>query len=508
MMKPRLNKYRTLYPHTVFRRIFYRASLNDESTGRTFVRLLLKPGMKAKSILAIALVTIMMISVFAFLLTETQSQPSIVQLVSNGTIATPSPTDQQTSTPTGTKISPTPSHNDQWNPVTIITEIINPPPKPAGLIESNPKADSTMWKAIAANAWNYFQPDRGVDPNTGLPKGTLDYPYFTDWDLGAYIQAVIDANKSGLIGNDGEWNSSARLDKVLNFLKTRDLNEYGYPFWVYQSADGKNFEAQSKLASGQVDAVDTGRLLVALKNLELFNSSLTPTIESLVKGNKPNYAALLTNIKNENTASFYTYFVVSGYASFWPNELSGVLDTILNNIISGGGNGNITTYGVSLPKAIISCEPLLSSIFDLNNNSKLNALASQVYLAHEAYYNATGKYVAFSEGNDNLKFIYEWVVLPNGDTWKITNAGETTYLDIEPIIYTKVSFGFMALYNTTYARNMTIYLERSLPDAANGYSQGAEYNTDDNARNIVSSVSSNTNGMILSAARYAIQNNP
>jgi hypothetical protein len=55
---------------------------------------------------------------------------------------------------------------------------------------------------------------------------------------------------------------------------------------------------------------------------------------------------------------------------------------------------------------------------------------------------------------------------------------------------------------------MAIYLERSLPDAANGYSQGAEYNTDDNSRNLVSSVSSNTNGMILSAARYAIQNNP
>ena len=245
-----------------------------------------------------------------------------------------------------------------------------------------------------------------------------------------------------------------------------------------------------------------------LRIWKILITSLTPTIDSLVKGNRPNYAALVTNVKNDNTASVYTYYVASGYASFWPNELSGVLDNILNNIISGGGNGNVTTYGVSLPKAIISCEPLLSSIFDLNNNSKLNALANQVYLAHEASYNSTGKYVAFSEGNDNLKFIYEWVVLPNGDTWKITNAGEATYLNIEPIIYTKVSFGFMALYNTTYARNMAIYLERSLPDAANGYAQGAEYNTDGNARNVISSVSSNTNGMILSAARYALQNNP
>ncbi|HZK60573.1 MAG TPA: hypothetical protein VFC41_00765, partial [Anaerovoracaceae bacterium] len=50
-----------------------------------------------------------------------------------------------------------------------------------------------------------------------------------------------------------------------------------------------------------------------------------------------------------------------------------------------------------------------------------------------------GKYVAFSEGNTMSSFIYEWVVLPNGDTWKIMNAGESIYTNIEPIIFTKVA---------------------------------------------------------------------
>ena len=57
-------------------------------------------------------------------------------------------------------------------------------------------------------------------------------------------------------------------------------------------------------------------------------------------------------------------------------------------------------------------------------------LSKQVYLAHEAKYNATGIYIAFSEGNTPTGFIYEWVVLPNGDTWKIMNAGETSFLNI------------------------------------------------------------------------------
>ena len=95
--------------------------------------------------------------------------------------------------------------------------------------------------------------------------------------------------------------------------------------------------------------------------------------------------------------------------------------------------------------------------------------------------------------------------MPNGDTWKITQAGDysfSTYLGIDPIIYTKTALSFLAYENTTFARNNVIYLERILPDPTNGYTDGA-----DNSGNIISSVGSNTNGLILDAALYAIQNN-
>jgi hypothetical protein len=118
---------------------------------------------------------------------------------------------------------------------------------------------------------------------------------------------------------------------------------------------------------------------------------------------------------------------------------------------------------------------------------------------------ATGEYVAFSEGNSPSGFVWEWVVLPNGDTWKIQNQGDlgsNSYLGMNPVFYNKVAFSFLALYNTTFARNMVVYLEQSLPTPTNGYSDGA-----DNSGNLVSQVGSNTNGLILDAALYAIQNN-
>src|SRR5208337_3738644 len=101
-------------------------------------------------------------------------------------------------------------------------------------------------------------------------------------------------------------------------------------------------------------------------------------------------------------------------------------------------NVTYSPYGnVSLPDASISEDPLLMSIFELNNNdSRLLALSQQVYLASEDNYNSTGDYTAFSEGNGyNGVFIDEWVVVPNGDTWVITTSGTSGYLCVDPVFY-------------------------------------------------------------------------
>jgi hypothetical protein len=70
---------------------------------------------------------------------------------------------------------------------------------PAQAQSKNLTVDETYWLHLAKNAWNYFQPGAGVDPTTGLHESGIDYPYFTDWDLGVYIETVIDANKLGIL---------------------------------------------------------------------------------------------------------------------------------------------------------------------------------------------------------------------------------------------------------------------------------------------------------------------
>ncbi len=285
-----------------------------------------------------------------------------------------------------------------------------------------------------------------------------------------------------------------------------------YPFWFYQAADGQDYHANSDLATSAVDLIDTGRLFVALNNLEAFNSSLAPRINNVVYntyGNSSNYAALVpaAQADSQSSNSIYAYYIYSGFESFWPNQLHSATNHILNNILHGA---NVTTNNVSLPIAALLGDPLYCSVFELNNNSsQLMYLAHQVYLAHEAYYNATlqatgkGVYRAFGEGSSlSYSWTYEWVVLPDNRTWTILDTNSQPY-NIDPIIYTKIAISFLALYNTTFAYNMVVYLERNLPDPVHGYGEGI-----DESGNQLAGTGSNTNGLIIEAARFAIQNNP
>ena len=115
----------------------------------------------------------------------------------------------------------------------------------------------------------------------------------------------------------------------------------------------------------------------------------------------------------ELSTSIYAYYVASGFASFWPERFSSVAEAQINNIVSAP---KVETYGVELPMSQITCDPLLYSVFDLKPDARVLDLAKQVYLAHEARYNATGKYTAYSEGNTDLmgepSYAYEWVVMP------------------------------------------------------------------------------------------------
>jgi hypothetical protein len=365
---------------------------------------------------------------------------------------------------------------------------------------ANP-VNAEMWKAVAKYAWGYFAPDIGVDIRTGLPGSSGSLSAFTDWDLGVYIQAVIDAQSIGLINSADEWGSSVRLEKVMTFLETRELNATtGYPFWFYTN-DGTNYYENSDKSTTIVDLADTGRLLIALNNLKTYNTSLAARIDNLVyntNGNRSNYAAFLPTLKVEaqTSNSIYSYYCISGFASFWPYELSNAPAAIINNMLT---SGNVSYGNITLPRAKLTGEPLYCAIFEIKNNpAELYTIAQQVYNAHELYYNTTGRYRAFSEGPSLTRdWAYEWVVYDN-QIWAIRIDNKES--DMTPIIYTKTAFSFLALYNTTFAKNMVSYLENRLEVPAIGYYSGI-----DESENKLPNTSLHTNGVILAAARYAYQ---
>ncbi len=368
-----------------------------------------------------------------------------------------------------------------------------PSRKPPGIVGSAQFINRTTWKAVAEHAWMYFQ-YAIVNPDTGLPAAGCGFPYFTDWDLGVYVQAIIDAEEVGLIEREGPWGADSRLEKVLTFLENRTLTNDTLPFWFYQAEDGN---PASQLANHTGAIADTGRLLAALRNVKTYNNSLETRIEKIATSGM-NYSFMLTEVDTlVGSNNIYDYFVASGFAAFWPNKTE-VANSIITNIMTAP---QIVVNGGVLPVSKISCEPILLSIFELNQpHPKIFQLSRQIYLAHEGWYNFTGNYRAFSEGPTIPgTFAYEWVVLPDGRTWVIQDQTGSDLM-ISPIIYSKVAFSFLALYNTAYARDVVVYLENSLPEFGNGYCDGMH----ENGKSKVDITGSNTNGLIISAARYAI----
>jgi hypothetical protein len=453
-------------------------------------------GNTGKAAIAVALIAVILVSAFIF-------------FPRNGPVAgTPGNTTDPTATNTTNSSSSTPTNSNNgptvlpFTPLQPLLDTITGKDRSTEVVTNSAAVNSSVWRQVAAYSWSYFQPSVGVDSRTGLPASGDTVSYFTDWDLGVYLQAIIDAQKIGLIGNDGAWGSSARIDKVMTFLENRQLNSGRFPYWFYNNDGSINHELSDK-ATELCYTADTGRLFVALNNIKAYNSSFSNRIDNLVYntyGNRSNYASLVPSLKTESqtSTSIYAYYIISGFASFWPTQLKDAPAKILNNIMNSPPVK--TQENITLPNSRLTEDPLLCAIFELPNSTQLTTLSRQAYLAHEAFYNATTIYRAFGEGNTFTDaWAYEWIVY-DGKTWDVKDASGAE-LNISPIVYTKVAFSFLALYNTTYARNMVMFIEDRMENPSNGYSNGV-----DEIGTVLGATGLHTNGLILSAARYAIAN--
>ena len=357
--------------------------------------------------------------------------------------------------------------------------------------QEDAKKEIDEWIELAKIAWRYFEPGVGVDKNTGLHKASLYWSGGSDWDLGGYLITILYAEMIGLIKKEGEWGADKRIEKVLDFLEKRELTWDGIAYWGYDT-NGK------PLGVARTNPSDSGRLLIALYMIKKYKPYFSSRIDYIVY-KKHNYKKIaMDNEAWKTTSDFYAYYVAHGFKFFGFDNCTPVANA-LNEINSMKNREKVNVYGIELPKADITIEPILHIIFELEPNEEIMDYAYKIYLTQELRYNNTKKYTAWSEGNaqkSGVSYVYEWIVLRDGSTWRITPK------QITPITYIKAAIGLHALFNTNYTKNMIDYILKKfeLLDLGSGFYEGV-----DDAGEIVLERIDKTNTLIIEAAYYAIK---
>lgn len=351
-----------------------------------------------------------------------------------------------------------------------------------GGAEAEPEVD---WMEMARAAWNYFQPGIGVS-RLGLNYATPSWHYATDWDLGCYISAIIDAEILGLVPRDGLWGADDRIKRVLNFLASRPLHPSGVPYGVYNSDTGEPG------TSGPSNPSDAGRLLVALYRLKQHRPDLSSYIEAVVERN--GFLKFASSVPN---SGFYSYYYAHGYY-LWGARTMQVVEAV-SMLATLRSKPTIDAYGVKLPYVEITMEPILHAVFELNPPEEFFHWADLVLQAQVNRYKATGKPTAFTEGGHTSPphYIYEWIVdIYTGRTFTVWNPSFST-LSLTPVVYSKAAIGMHAIWGNNYTRMLVDYVMKAM--TPNGFYEGV----DENGR-VIYQLTDKTNALIVNAARYAL----
>lgn len=383
----------------------------------------------------------------------------------------------------------------------LIPRIVQPQPNYLSL---NPKAasESERWREYATIAWKYYSPWKGWNPDTGLPWTNPYYHRVNGWDLGAYIVAIIDAEKLKIITKS---EADSRLNKIINFLKSRTLTAEGIPCVVYDSDTGLPVGD----SPGSSNPSDEGRFLIALHLLRMQRPELNSTVNYIVY-TKCNYTVLANSWEAwKTTSDYYAYYVAQGFKLFGFDKYAPVADTLkyMERLSEKEKSGNILSYyGVEIPNAGTTSDPLLLGILELDMGSLFRKFAYQVYHVQEERYRQEGVFTAWSEGqydgyDVDEYFIYEWI---NG--WQVTNTMGKK-LSISPVVFTKVAFSMDAIFRSNYTKTLLNHI-LSYSELATDY--GFLEGVNEDGRLLTGHGSylnyvSMTNSMIMSAACYAIE---
>jgi len=343
-----------------------------------------------------------------------------------------------------------------------------------------------QWTAWAQVAWRYFKPGIGVNQSTGLHYANTGWHRFTDWDLGVYIHAILNAERLGLVSRDGDWGAEFRLAKILGFLETRKITSTRLPYSQYDADTG---DVPPDVGGKTVHPSDFARTLLALDDLRRLRPELASRIRSLVARYNCNSIA---NSDYFAANDIYPFYAAQGLHAF------GFPTPKLKKLESLGGGSMVNVYGEAIPKAWVTSDPLLAAILENRTSSLYETYARRVFWAHEKRYGATGILTAFGEGAypQPYYYVFEWVVTGTGQTWRIKAA---TWVSGPAVVYTKIAFAFHAIYGNDYTATLMSHMAKLQSDG--GFYEGI-FEDDGSTLPVLSD---KTNAMIIEAAAYALK---
>ena len=378
----------------------------------------------------------------------------------------------------------------------------------APLQAAEPVALSSADIEAAEIAWDYFE--NNTRQETGLVDSAAQYPSTTLWDQAGYVFALIAAKRLDIID---ELEFRNRIDPLLVSLAELQLFDDALPNKVYNTLNLQmtDYGNQEKAEGIGFSALDLGRLLMALRILEIEAPEYGQDIRKIVDRWSP--ATMTKNgelvgisvldegplIGQEGRIGYEQY--AARAAALWGFDVSQAISA--RRIIDWHD-----IYGVTIPtdlrlasvfKSITPTlsEPYILEGIELGFNYESQLLASRVYLAQEARFQATSIPTMVSEDHISQAphFLYS-SVFSNGDDWAvITETGERH--DDLRTLSTKAVFGWDALFATEY----TAMLRQEIEDLGKpnvGWFAG-RYEATGEANDILTL---NTNAVILEAIHY------
>ncbi len=370
--------------------------------------------------------------------------------------------------------------------------------------QHTPNAEESRAAAIA---WRYFK--NNINPDTGLVASVDGYPSTTMWETGALIDAVVSADRLGLIKST---EAEALLAQTVGTLAKLPLTPSGLPNKAYdiRSLAMVTYKNEPTQTGTGWSAIDMGRLLASLYVAERAYPSLSEPIGRLLSG--WSLSRLVTNgeltggnivdgavVEHQEGRIGYEQYAAKAMMAHLldANAALNLSDDLTGHEVSGvivPGDNRLNRNRVP---AFTTSEPYLLDGLQFGFDARSHLFASQVFRAQEQRFVQTGIPTAVSEGHITVAPFFAYsTVWGGGHSWAVlTSDGKR--MDSRRVLSTKAAFAWDALFDTSYS-NALVAKVAHLVKPERGWMEG-QYERDGTPD---TAITANTNAMVLSSIAY------